>query len=92
MMMEQIHRPPRTRGWPRLLSVVEAADYLGISTSSVREHGPKPKRFGKRVLYDIQDLDRWADRLDDQPLEAEDEAREAAEVERQFMERRRGRG
>lgn len=55
--------------WPRLLSRVEAALYLGISTTSLDAHGPKPKRLGRRVLFDIKDLDRWADALGGQPLD-----------------------
>lgn len=55
--------------WPRLLSRVEAARYLGISPTFLDEHGPKPKRLGRRVLFDIKDLDRWADALGGQPLD-----------------------
>lgn len=78
--------------WPRLLSASDAAEYLSISRTFLREHGPKPKSCRRRVLYDIQDLDRWADRLDGQPLDESDEAREAAEVERRFVEKRGARG
>lgn len=75
--------------WPRLMGAPMAADYLSISPNSLRDHGPAPKRFGKRVLYDIRDLDRWADRLDGQPLDAQETLDEATEVERRFLERRR---
>ncbi|MBX9816161.1 MAG: helix-turn-helix domain-containing protein [Sphingomonas sp.] len=92
MKMEQITRPAPVRPWGRLLSVVDAAAYLGISASSLREHGPEPKRLGARVLYDIRDLDRWADRLSGEPLDENDEEREAREVERRFLEKRSGRG
>ena len=74
--------------WPRLMSEPSAADYLSISATTLREHGPKPKRLGRRVLYDRVDLDRWADRLDDQPLDPADEELEAAEVERRWLARR----
>lgn len=78
--------------WPRLMGEPMAAAYLSIGTTYLREKGPAPKRFGVRRLYDRQDLDRWADRLDGQPLEAHEEQDEAREVERRFLERRNGRG
>ncbi|ALJ15326.1 MerR family transcriptional regulator [Sphingopyxis macrogoltabida] len=55
--------------WPRLMSVELAALYLGIGTTTLSQDGPVPKRKGRRILYDIQDLDRWADALDGQPLD-----------------------
>jgi hypothetical protein len=67
-----------------------AALYLSIGTSTLRMAGPKPKRLGRRVLYDIRDLDRWADRLDGQPLDGKRQEDEAAEIERRFLEKRRG--
>lgn len=76
--------------WPRLMSEPLAARYLSISPSNLREHGPEPKRHGRRVLYDIRDLDRWADALGDMPMDERDEEAEAKEVERRFLERRRG--
>ena len=79
-------------GWPRLLSSPLAAAYLSISETTLRDHGPEPKRHGRRILFDRQDLDRWADRLDGQPLDEAAERDEAAEVERRFMEKRRARG
>ncbi len=90
-MMHDLPHRDRRPNWPRLLSVGEAADYLSISATTLREHGPAPKRVGRRVLYDLRDLDRWADRLDDQPLTAAEEDAEAAEIERQFMAERNGR-
>jgi len=77
--------------WPRLMSEPLAARYLSISPTNLRENGPEPKRHGRRVLYDIRDLDRWADRLGDMPMDTADEEAEAREVERRFMEKR-GRG
>lgn len=68
-----------------------AAAYLSIGTTLLREKGPQPKRQGKRRLYDRRDLDRWADRLDGQPLDTDAQQAEAAEVERRFLEKRRGR-
>ncbi len=58
----------------RLLNVEETAVYLGISPrtiynqtgkNAVTPFPVKPKRWGKRVLFDIRDLDKWADSLDD---------------------------
>lgn len=46
-----------------------AAKYLGVGTTMLREDGPKPKHWRRRVLYDRHDLDRWADALDGQPLD-----------------------
>ena len=58
--------------WPRLLCVEDAAEYLNISPKTIRnglvKSAPvpfpiKPKRFGKRVLFDIRDLDRFVDEM-----------------------------
>jgi hypothetical protein len=76
--------------WPRLMTIELAAAYLSRSETVIRERGPKPKRDGRSILYDRHDLDRWADRLDGQPLDELKEKEEAAEVERLFLERRRG--
>jgi hypothetical protein len=78
--------------WPRLMDAEMAGAYLSRSATVIRERGPKPKRDGRSVLYDRRDLDRWADSLGDQPLDAGAREAEAAEVERRFMEKRRGRG
>jgi len=57
----------------RLLSVREAAQYLGRSEIAVREmtwNGKLPHiRADRRVLFDIRDLDRWIDinRVDSNP-------------------------
>lgn len=56
----------------RLYSVEEAANYLGLSPRTLyngvapRSKNPfpvKPKRYGKKVLFDVMDLDRFADSL-----------------------------
>ena len=56
----------------RLLSVEEAATYLGLSPrtiyngvglKSTTPFAVKPKRYGKRVLFDIRDLNRFCDSL-----------------------------
>lgn len=73
--------------WPRLMDEIQAAEYLSIGKTMLREHGPNPKRLGRRVLYDRRDLDRWADRLGGQPLDIGEQKAEAKEVERRFMER-----
>lgn len=75
--------------WPRLMGEDMAADYLSIGRTMLRERGPEPKRVGRRVLYDRNDLDRWADCLAGQPLDESQEEAEAAEAERLFLERLR---
>jgi predicted DNA-binding transcriptional regulator AlpA len=56
----------------RLLSVQDAAVYLGLSARTLyNATGPKakvpfpvkPRRIGKRVLFDVHDLDRFVDTL-----------------------------
>ena len=56
----------------RLLSVTEAARYLGLSPATIRigvapkSKRPFPvkcKRIGRKVLFDIRDLDRYVDGL-----------------------------
>ena len=56
----------------RLLSVEEAARYLGISPRTIyNQTGPrakkkfpvKPKRIGKLVRFDIKDLEQYVDSL-----------------------------
>ena len=79
---------PTLPDWPRLMSEPLAADYLSISATKLRANGPKPKRWDGRILYDRRDLDRFADRLDGQPLDSDDARDEAGEVERRFLERR----
>jgi predicted DNA-binding transcriptional regulator AlpA len=46
------------------LSGPEAAQYLGISSSTLSKlrvlgGGPKFHKLGRRVVYDSRDLDRW---------------------------------
>jgi hypothetical protein len=71
------------------MSERQAADYLSIGTTTLRSEGPEPKRWGRRILWDRHDLDRWADRLGGQPLTAVEQGREASEIERRFLEKRR---
>jgi hypothetical protein len=58
--------------WPKLLSIEQTAEYLSISPKSIRNGlGPRapkpfpvrPKRFGRRVLFDIDDLQKFAESL-----------------------------
>ena len=57
----------------RLLGIEEAAAYLSISPRTLyngvapKSKNPfpvKPKRWGKRVLFDIKDLDEFVDSLE----------------------------
>jgi len=56
----------------RLYSIEEAADYLAIAPKSIRNglgrKAKKPfpvpyKKWGRRVVFDIEDLDNFADSL-----------------------------
>lgn len=56
----------------RLYTVGEAASYLGLSPRTIyngvapgskNPFPVKPKRYGKKVLFDVADLDRFADSL-----------------------------
>lgn len=57
---------------PRMLSVDDTAQYIGIAAKTIRNRiGPKAKipfpvkakRIGGRVLFDVKDLDTYLDRL-----------------------------
>jgi predicted DNA-binding transcriptional regulator AlpA len=57
---------------PRLLNVDETAKYLGIAPKTLRNRlGPraeypfpvKPKRIGKKVLFDLKALDEFIDSM-----------------------------
>lgn len=78
--------------WPRLLSETDAAEYLSIGATTLRGLGLKVRRLGRRVLYDRADLDRWVDRMDEQPVEPADQARESAAEEERFFAARAARG
>lgn len=56
----------------RLLSVEETASYLGLSDRTIynqicrkaKKRFPiKPKRIGKRILFDINEIDQYVDSL-----------------------------
>jgi predicted DNA-binding transcriptional regulator AlpA len=55
-----------SRDFPnRLLSVPEAARSLGLSASTLNKlrlsgDGPLYMKLGRRVLYDLRDLEAWA--------------------------------
>ncbi len=57
---------------PRLLDVDQTAKYLSIASKTLRNRlGPKtknpfpvkPKRIGRKVLFDIKDLQKFVDAL-----------------------------
>jgi hypothetical protein len=63
---------PKIYPWPRLLDVELAAEYLsispktirnGLSKNAVKPFPVRPKKYGKRVLFDISDLDAYVDSL-----------------------------
>ncbi len=66
----------------RLLTVREAAKYIGRTESAVRELVWNEKlphiRSDRRVMLDIRDLDRWIDtnRVDSNPTTKEKEEKE----------------
>jgi len=60
------------RAWPRLMDVQTAAFYIGMAEKTLRNRisrkaeSPfpvKPKRAGRKVLFDKIDLDAYADAL-----------------------------
>jgi len=49
----------------RKLNVAEAAHFLGLSVSTLNKFrlsdgGPRYLKLGRRVLYDVRDLEQWA--------------------------------
>ena len=53
--------------WPRLMGAHLAAKYVGVSQSGfltqVGKFWPRPKRIGRRVLFDRVELDKAVDGL-----------------------------
>ena len=52
---------------PRYLRTPEAARFLGLSGRTLEKHrtfgtGPAYRKIGGRVIYRVEDLQRWADR------------------------------
>lgn len=76
--------------WPRLMREDHAAAYVGISGSMLRDHGPAPKHIGRCAVWDRRDLDRWADALAGQPLDADQREAEADDIMRRVQERLSG--
>lgn len=73
---EQAENMSATVRWPRLLGVEQAAAYLSLSPKTIRNglardaerpFPVKPKRYGRRVLFDIRDLDAYVDALPSEP-------------------------
>lgn len=51
---------PNRRVASRLMPVKEAAEYLGLTEMALRHRKDLPTlRAGRRVFYDVRDLDRW---------------------------------
>lgn len=63
MMASQSARPD----WPRLMSIKDAAEYLGVSVNTFRALGICPLNIGRRVVYDRRSLDLYADQLSGHP-------------------------
>jgi hypothetical protein len=82
-------RAARMPNWPRLMGERMAADYLSIGTTALREKAPKPKKIGGRSLWDVRDLDRFADSLGQATTSYQDEEAVAADVERRWLARRK---
>ena len=80
------------RPWPRLLSEGDAADYLSVGSTTLRGLGLKARRVGRRVLYDIRDLDSWVDRMDEQPIAPAEQLRESQDEEERFFAKRAANG
>ena len=56
-----------TRTLPRYLDTGQAGEYLGISPSTLNRmrvtgEGPRYSKAGRRVIYDIEDLDAWVEK------------------------------
>lgn len=59
-------QPAATVQPPRYLTNDEAADYLRLSPRTLEKQrviggGPRFRKFGRRVMYAVIDLDAWAD-------------------------------
>jgi len=60
------HPPVRPAPPARYLNNDEAAQHLGLSPRTLEKQrviggGPKFRKFGRRVMYAVVDLDAWAD-------------------------------
>jgi len=59
-------QPAATAQPPRYLTNDEAADHLRLSPRTLEKQrvlggGPRFRKFGRRVMYAVADLDAWAD-------------------------------
>lgn len=90
-MTEHVVITPQRSRWGRLLSAEDAAEYLGIGVTMLRGLGIKTKPVDRRVMWDRLDLDRWVDRISEQPISDADQSKEQEDEEARFFERRRGR-
>ena len=77
----------RLPDWPRLMSLPLASAYFGVCAATFRTLGIRPCRIGRRVLWDRQDLDRFADGMSGQPVRGRDPGAAAKAMERRFFER-----
>jgi hypothetical protein len=66
---------------PRLMKAHDAAIYLGISTSKLRQKNLPTRRDGGNILYDRLDLDEYADSL---PYDGKQPPQEDDEWQRAF--------
>ena len=66
----------------------DAAAYLSIGATMLREEGPKPKKVRGCTVWDRRDLDRWADALDGQPLSEDEAQAESRDAEDRFLRKR----
>jgi hypothetical protein len=76
--------------WPRLMNKHQAAAYLSIGVTLLRDL-LAPKKIRGRSVWDRRELDRFADALAGQPLDADQERSHAADLERKWLERRQQR-
>ena len=72
---------------PRFFSKSEAARYLGVCVTTFLGFEIVPVNIGRRVLYDRQSLDIFADRLVGKPLDGNQRDRASCDVEAAFMKR-----
>lgn len=77
----------RLPDWPRLMPLRLACAYFGVCDKTFRSLGIEPRRIGRRVLWDRQDLDRWADRMAGMPSRTLDPTAGVRAMERRFFAR-----
>ena len=77
----------RLPDWPRLMPLRLACAYFGVCDKTFRSLGIAPRRIGRRVLWDRQDLDRWADKMAGVPTRSRDPAAGVRTMERRFFAR-----